>query len=153
MDDRIERRSLGYLAGSISQLLADRLRRDFLARGIDLTHSQFVLLLDLLEEDGLTQRDLSERIFKDKAAVKRTVDALVAKGLVSRGKAERNVPLHATPRARRIWPRLREIATETVRRSTAAVGAERLEACLSVLRDLQSDLERQERAEGKGREA
>lgn len=138
---RIARLSLGYLAGSLSQALADRLRTDFVASGVDLTHAQFVLLLDLYGEDGLTQSELAARVFKDKSAVKRTLDLLASKGLVERAPASRNAPVRLTPLARSLEERLRSIAQGTVRRATRGIEPERLEICLEVLRDLQARLE------------
>jgi DNA-binding MarR family transcriptional regulator len=141
---RISRRSLGYLTGSVSQVLADRLHRDFLAAGFDLTHSQYVLLLDLFEEDGLTQRQLAERVFKDKAAIKRSVDALVEKGLAVRGEAARNNPVHLTTQARGIEHRLREISLLTMREASRGIPPERFATCLDVLRRMQERFETQE---------
>jgi DNA-binding MarR family transcriptional regulator len=142
---RISKRSLGYLTGSVSQVMADRLRRDFLAQGFDLTHSQYVLLLDLFEEDGLTQQKLAAQVFKDKAAVKRSVDALVEKGFAVRGDAARNNPVHLTPLAHGLEPKLREISLETVREATRGIAADRVATCLDVLRRMQENFEEQER--------
>ena len=135
-------RSLGYLTGSVSQALSDRLHRSFLAEGFDLTHSQYVLLLDLFDEDGQSQQRLADRVFKDKAAIKRTVDVLVAKGLVERGGASRNNPVRLTARARELEPRLRAIATENVRQATRGISPREIEACVEVLRRLHRQLER-----------
>jgi len=136
-------RSLGYLAGSISQCLSDRLRANFRAAGIDLTHSEYVLLYDLFEEDGLTQQALATKVLKDKAAVKRTVDRLVAKGLVRRGAADttRNNPVLLTELARRESSRFRRIAKRTLEEATEGIDPQALDNCLSVLRSIQAKLE------------
>jgi len=114
--------------------------RILLAEGFDLTHSQYVLLLDLFDEDGQSQQRLAGRVFKDKAAIKRTVDTLVAKGLVERGEASRNNPVRLTERARDLEPRLRAIATENVRQATRGVPPQEIEACAEVLRRLHRQL-------------
>ncbi len=136
-------RSLGYLAGSLSQIMSDRLRRNFLARGIDLTHAQYVLLSDLFEEDGLTQQALADKVFKDKAAVKRTVDTLVEKGLVERQAQDgaRNNPVRLTRHAREQEASFRKVAAMTVEEVTGGIPRREMERCLSVLRRLQARLE------------
>lgn len=136
-------RSLGYLAGSISQYMADLLHRNFLARGIDLTHAQYVLLSDLYETDGLTQQALAGKVFKDKAAVKRTVDTLVEKGLVVRETScgSRNVPVRLTPLAREHEGAFRKVAERTLSEATRTIPAQEMEQCLSVLRRLQAHFE------------
>jgi len=136
-------RSLGYLTGSISQALADRLRHNFHTEGLDMPHAQFVLLLDLFEEDGQTQQRLADRVFKDKAAIKRTVDHLIAKGLVKRSEdtRTRNNPIWLSPKARTLEPLLRKVASTTIQSATHGIEASELEQCLAVLRKLHQHLE------------
>lgn len=136
-------RSLGYLAGSISQFMADSLHRNFLAEGFDLTHAQYVLLTNLFEQDGLTQQALADKVFKDKAAVKRTVDTLVEKGLVVRESTggARNNPVRLTGRARELEGAFRKVAARTLSEATRGIAPEELEPCLSVLRRLHARFE------------
>jgi len=138
MTDRVSP-SLGYLSACVAQALADSLRRNFLARGLDLTHAQFVLLLDLFAENGLTQQQLAAKVFKDKAAIKRTVDLLVAKGLVRRGTGAggRNVPVYLTAQAYALEPVLRSVGARTLDDAVRTLLPGELDACLAVLRKLQ----------------
>lgn len=52
--------------------------------GIDLPHSQYVILKHLYDEDGISQQELADKIYKDTAAIKRTLDILEKKGLIQR---------------------------------------------------------------------
>lgn len=118
--------------------MADRLRHNFMAEGINLTHAQYVLLIDLFEQDGLTQQALADKVFKDKAAVKRTVDSLVEKGLVVRAvqSSVRNNPVRLTQLARNQEASFRTVAARTIDEATRGIAPEEMEMCLSVLRRL-----------------
>lgn len=106
-------------------------------------HAQYVLLADLFAQDGQTQQQLAAKVFKDKAAVKRTVDLLVEKGLVQRASASsvRNNPVSLTRRARALEPLLRRVAARTLAQATRNLLPGELETCLGVLRKLHSHLE------------
>lgn len=66
--------------------VAMRLRAELTQRlrGHDLTSEQYGILARLWEEDGICQRELAERIVKDRPNVTRMLDKLERKGLVSR---------------------------------------------------------------------
>ena len=51
---------------------------------LDMTSEQWVVLARLWEEDGLSQKELAERILKDQANTTRILDKVVKKGWVQR---------------------------------------------------------------------
>jgi DNA-binding MarR family transcriptional regulator len=53
-------------------------------RPFDLTPEQFGLLGQLWEQEGLSQRELADRLFKDKPTVTRMLEKLDQRGLVHR---------------------------------------------------------------------
>ncbi len=69
--------ALGTMTGSLAQA--------FKANGIDLPHSQYAVLRLLYSSAApLTQIKIAESLKKDAAAIKRTLDILERKGLVTR---------------------------------------------------------------------
>jgi DNA-binding MarR family transcriptional regulator len=50
----------------------------------DITSEQWVVLHRLQEQDGINQKELSEKILKDQANTTRILDKLIKKGLVKR---------------------------------------------------------------------
>ncbi|MCM0084365.1 MarR family transcriptional regulator [Geomonas sp. Red32] len=50
----------------------------------DITSEQWVVLHRLWEQDGINQKELSEKILKDQANTTRILDKLIKKGLVKR---------------------------------------------------------------------
>ncbi len=59
-------------------------KRIFKELGYDLTVEQWVLLKKVAEQEGLTQREISDQTYKEPAAITRTLDVLVKKQLVQR---------------------------------------------------------------------
>ena len=64
-------RSAGYLANHMARLFAQRLHERI--RPLGLAPAQFMTLLALWEEDGLTQRDLFERLDVEQATMANTL--------------------------------------------------------------------------------
>lgn len=129
-------RTLGHLAGLVAHALACLLRRNFEAEGLDLTHAQLGLISDLYLEDGQTQQQLAQKVWKDKAAVKRLVDLLESKGYVERKEGEdpRSYRICLTPKARKMEKDLRRISEKTLRQATVGIPDEELAVCVKVLK-------------------
>lgn len=79
-----KQQTLGFLLTRASDALATHLNSLLKKQGIDLPHSQYVILKYLYHKDGISQQELAKEIFKDTAAIKRTLDILEKKGLVER---------------------------------------------------------------------
>jgi MarR family transcriptional regulator, organic hydroperoxide resistance regulator len=74
-------------------------------RSIGISIAQFDLLSTLTEDEGITQRDLAERLYVTKGNVSGLVDRLVEAGLVDRKPIpgdRRSHALHLTPEGRRL---------------------------------------------------
>ncbi len=75
-------RSAGYLANHMARLFAQRLHERI--RPLGLAPAQFMTLLVLWEEDGLTQRDLFERLDVEQATMANTLARMERDGLIER---------------------------------------------------------------------
>ena len=69
-------KSLGHLAGLAGRLLSQTLATRFQAAGIDMTAEQWGALLVLLNGDGITQKQLGEKLYLEKSSVSRLLDGL-----------------------------------------------------------------------------
>ncbi len=76
--------SLGYLLDRTLWALSNSLNIALKAESIDLPHSQYIVLRTLFEKDGMSQNEIAAHLHKDAAAIKRTVDYLEQKELVTR---------------------------------------------------------------------
>jgi DNA-binding MarR family transcriptional regulator len=111
---------LGHLLAYTSRLLVTLMHRNFRKSGFELSHEQWILLLNLWksEEPGLSQQELGVRTGKDKASVTRLVQGLEEAGLIMRKVDPRDARIRqvfATEKSREL-----EQATETVMIETRA---------------------------------
>ncbi len=75
-------KSLGHIISRTSHKLKSDLAKGLSA--YDVTTEQWALLTRLWEHDGISQRELSERLFKDQPTTTRILDKVEQKGLVVR---------------------------------------------------------------------
>lgn len=87
-------KSAGYLANHMARLFASGLQRRIQPLG--LAPAQFMVLLELWEEDDLTQRDLVARVEVEQATMANTLARMQRDGLIERR------PCKDDKRARRI---------------------------------------------------
>lgn len=132
--------AIGYLTALVSQAMSNSLYREFVRRGIDLPNAQFLLLAQLFIEDGQTQQELAVNLGKDKASIKRTVDNLIERGLVTKERREqgnvKNIPLCVTDRARRIEEQIMQISKENFGSVTADISQKDLDITRATLRKM-----------------
>lgn len=74
--------SIGFVINKTSQAIKKEFSRRL--KAYDLTPEQWSALNRLGEEDGLTQKDLAERTYKDSPNTTRIIDKLEKKGLLQR---------------------------------------------------------------------
>ncbi|HOP62060.1 MAG TPA: MarR family winged helix-turn-helix transcriptional regulator [Spirochaetota bacterium] len=132
--------SIGYLTARASYALASQVYRNFQKQEIDLPHAQFIILRHLYENDGMTQQEMADSLFKDKAAIKRTVESLMLRGYVSRVKKGKTFKIFLTASAKKIKGTVQKIADATIRQSLKGVDAAEYEICLDVLKKITENL-------------
>ena len=87
--------SAGYLANHMARLFAQGLQRRIEPMGIVI--GQFPVLLELWEADGLTQRQLVERLDVEQATIANTLIRMERDGLIHR------TPHPTDRRAQQVW--------------------------------------------------
>jgi DNA-binding MarR family transcriptional regulator len=115
-------RSAGFLANHMARLFAKGLQQNI--KPLGLAPAQFMTLLALWEKDGLTQRELVERLDVEQATMANTLTRMERDGLIQRRAHPddgRSQSIHLTPKA----VALREPAT-TAARSVNAIALEPL---------------------------
>jgi len=94
-------RSAGYLANHLARLFAQHLAAGIAPLG--LAPAQFMTLLELWPEDGLTQAELCARLDVEQATMAGTLGRMARDGLIERRAHpvdHRAQTVHLTPRAR-----------------------------------------------------
>ena len=105
-------RSAGYLANQMARLFAKGLQQRI--RSLGLAPAQFMTLLALWDEDGLTQSELVRRLDVEQATMANTLTRMERDGLIERRTRPddgRSQSVHLTPKA----VALRGPATEAAR--------------------------------------
>ena len=132
MDHNLLDSSIGYLINrtslNLNNLLARRLR-DF-----EITPEQFVLLSRLMEEEGLSQKELALRSEKDPPGVTRMLDNMLSKDLIIREQNDRRTfSIFLTEKARSIYSELEIIEKNTMREITEELTEEELKTLFNLL--------------------
>ena len=75
---------MGHLAGLASRLLSHTLAMRLQSADIDMTAEQWGAILVLLNSDGITQKQLGEKLYLEKSSVSRLLAGLERRGLIVR---------------------------------------------------------------------
>ncbi|MEQ1771674.1 MAG: MarR family transcriptional regulator [Devosia sp.] len=123
----------------MARLLSLRMR-DALAP-LGLMPAQFAALVEIGRAEGLTQKDLVERLDVEQPGVARTLTGLEADGWIRREAiAGRSQGLHLTDKARDILPHAAETAERVNRRALAELSRTERDLLLDQLDELVAGL-------------
>jgi len=82
-------KSIGFIIYRTTLAIKAAVQRELKERGFDITPEQFEILYLLREEEGLSQKEIGNILFKDQPNVSRMLDALERKRLIYRQPADR----------------------------------------------------------------
>jgi DNA-binding MarR family transcriptional regulator len=126
--------SLGHLLGRASVSLSKSLNARLESCDIDLPHSQFIVLRCLYYKDALSQLDIAKLLSKDVAAIKRTIDSLEKKGLVTRIQIRTlKNSVCITDKGKNLMPRVIEIADDVINEALHGIEIENRELLRTML--------------------
>jgi DNA-binding MarR family transcriptional regulator len=135
--------SAGYLINRLARLFAQALAERI--KPLGLSPGQFPILLELWREEGLTQRDLVERLDVEQATIANTLARMERDGLIVRrphpedGRAQ---SIRLTAKARALEGPATAAAAEVNRRSLAGLSKKEREAFLAAMRTIVATVRR-----------
>jgi len=132
---------MGFLVYRAALVMKRQLAREF--RPLDITPEQWAVLVRLWREDGLTQKELADRTYKDPPTMTRICRKLEQKGLVTRTACEadgRVSRVRLSGPARGLIPELVPRAVRSVDIALTGVDAEETAAAKRVLRQIYLNL-------------
>jgi DNA-binding MarR family transcriptional regulator len=142
-DDPLRRlESLGYLTNHLARLFAHALAERIAEHGV--VPGQFAQLLALYEQDGLTQRELCDRVRIEQATMAKTLQRMERDGLVQclpDPDDRRRIRVHLTDRARGLQPHLMAAGRAVNTAATAGLTNSEVEMYRDLTRRLISNLE------------
>jgi DNA-binding MarR family transcriptional regulator len=135
------RQSLGYQVNHLARLLEQALAARIAPYGV--VPGQFAQLLALYEEDGLSQRELCDRVHIEQSTMANTLQRMQRDGLVRclpDPNDKRRVRVHLTERAREIEPDLTAAARAVNAAATEELTDAELAGYLEVTARMITDL-------------
>lgn len=115
------KQTIGYQSAQLARLIANRLREGLTPLG--LLPAQYIALAEISRAEGMTQKDLVERLDLEQPGVARTLAGLEAMGWIERRAMKgRSQGLHLTERARTTLPRANEVAAAIDRAALSALS-------------------------------
>ena len=129
------RRSAGYLANHMARLFAQRLHERI--RPLGLAPGQFMTLLELWDGDGLTQRDLTQRLDVEQATMANTLARMERDGLIERRAHEtdaRAKTIHLTDKATALREPAQAAAREVNAMALGSMAGDELDGFLTAMR-------------------
>jgi len=131
--------SYGWLMATAAQHLRQRLNKKFFDAGLDVTSEQWVVMVSLWNEDGLSQQALANLISRSKVAVFKLIGGLEKKGFVKRtpdpndGRSNR---IFLTLQGKEIKEAMIRVAKENLHDAAQGVSDNELHIFKTVLRQL-----------------
>jgi len=129
--------SVGYLINIVAGKLKNELNRHFTT--FDITPQQWAVLNRLWEKDGITQKDLAERTFKDQPNIGRILDKLEKKGLIRRctdTEDGRVIIVFLTQEGQSLKKELTPLATEVLNLVQRDISEEEIKVLEGVLKKI-----------------
>lgn len=126
--------SAGYLANHMARLFATALHEKI--RPLGLAPAQFMTLLELWNEDGLTQKDLVRRLDVEQATMANTLKRMQRDGLITRHEnpGDRRAQLiRLTPRAKRLKDEATAAAKAVNEKALAGFSADERRAFVAMM--------------------
>ncbi len=136
--------ALAFWVHRVYQATRNEIYRVFRERGTELTPEQWVVLVRLWERDGRSQNELCDSTFRDRPTMSRMVDALQARGLVTREAHptdKRARMVYLTREAKALKPKLVPAARGIVDRMLAGIPNEDLVTTRRTLQKIFDNLE------------
>lgn len=134
--------SLGLLVSRASIALSKSVNAAIIQADIDLPHSQFIVLRCVYYKDGLSQLEIANILSKDAATIKRTVDNLEQKGLVTRTQVRtlKNA-VCITEKGKKLMPTVLRIAEGTIEKAFTGIPKEQQDSLRTMLDEIYKNLE------------
>ncbi len=130
---------IGHLLNRTARALGVHLQNQFAKDGYNITSEQWVVLVNLLRQEGQFQQQIADHTYKDKAAITRMVDGLEKRKLVKRVPDKddrRQKRVHLTTMGENLIEKLVFLALDAQKECELGIDPERMAMCKEVLLDI-----------------
>ncbi|WP_416150345.1 MarR family winged helix-turn-helix transcriptional regulator [Salipaludibacillus sp. HK11] len=133
--------SLGFLVANAGRSLSTSVQRVFSEHGFNVTTEHWTILVQLWNQDGLSQLELAERTGKDQASVSRLIQNMLNRELIYRRKDPvdaRCKRIYLTEIGKEQQEKLMELVTITLIKATEGIAEEDVATTKRVLKKIAS---------------
>ncbi len=123
--------------GKVSLAINRKLQKNFHAADMNVTPEQWTVMIYLAEQDGVTQQQLCNAVYKDKPSMTRLIDAMEQANLVVRltNKLDRRAnTVHLTRHGREVKDKAQKIALVTLKEALQGLALDDLRISQDVFR-------------------
>jgi len=134
---------LGLLLFQASRSTINRLNRNFASAGYEITIEQWKILKMLWDKDGLSQKELAEGTWKDKASLARTLDIMEKQNYVVRINDQtdkRQKLIYLTTKAKFSQKELKTIADKTTKEAESNFSSDQITQLNNMLQQIIKNL-------------
>ena len=142
-DSTLPRDSLGFLIYRTALALKAALQRFFKENGSRITPEQWAIIRRLREEEGLSQREIGEKVAKDKPNITRMLDALEKKRLIFRQadpRDRRKYCIYLTKEGRQLHDLLAPLVVRLRQRATQGLAPEEIDLLTATLNKIYQNI-------------
>ena len=135
--------SLGYIMSRAARALLNRLNRNFVEAGHDVTAEQWRILVHLWHQDGQRQQQLADTICQDKTSTTRLINGLEKRNLVVRIPDtidRRQKLIYLTPKGKELQKDLIRLAQKTLDEAQQGIEPAHIDICKNVLQRVYRNL-------------
>ncbi|MGJ9385315.1 MarR family winged helix-turn-helix transcriptional regulator [Salipaludibacillus sp. CF4.18] len=133
--------SLGFLVGRAGRSLSNSVQRTFSEHGFNATTEHWTVLVQLWNQDGLSQLELAERTGKDQASMSRLIQNMLNRELIYRRKDPvdaRCKRIFLTENGKEQQERLMDLVNDTLEKATEGITEEDVAITKHVLKNIAS---------------
>jgi MarR family transcriptional regulator, organic hydroperoxide resistance regulator len=125
-----------YLTGVADRYMRERLMKKFREEGYNISGEQWHILMFLYQEDGLTQKELCQRMGKSKVSVVKAIDLLETNNLAVRIQSEKDLrtkKVFLTPKGQKMEAPILKIAYGNIAEMLKGLSPEEIDIYIKIL--------------------
>ncbi len=134
--------SLGFILNRTA--LAMKIGFNKQIKEFDISPEQWSLIFRIVENNGLTQKELASSTYKDQANITRSLDRLEKKGFLTRlpnSKDRRIINIFSTPKAKELVEKIVPISKEYNQLLSIGLSQEEYESLIGLLNKVYTNIE------------
>ena len=135
--------SISSIINRSGRLLSNKLNKTFSEKGYNITREQWITLSVLTDEKGITQQELADKGFKNKASITSLIDHMEANNLVIRSsdKKDRRIKrIYLTKEGEDLYVKLTKSAYTVIDKAVKNIDENDLQKSIDILNKIINNL-------------